>query len=252
VTVTQDLPRDPRASTESLRQAAWEALRVRLPPKWTVQTVQSNTGDEQLVIGDAGGQQRPFVVEAQLRFAPSDAKTLLGGSLTRRLLRTSYYTPLLVIAPFLGPRTRQLLIDEGHNYVDLTGNIHITVETPGLFIHTQGEDRDPVRSSPSTRGLTGVAAGQITRYLIDHTPPYTATEVADATGVNLGYVSRIFESLSTEALIDRLPRGPVTDVDRNSLIRYRAQALGLTPGVSDPDDQLEWLRSNDPAWTPSS
>lgn len=236
-------------SGESLWDAAVDALGRRLPPKWTVQTLATANGsDPDLLIGDPGGTQRSFLVEARLRFNPADAKAVLGGSLTRRLLRTTYPTPLLVVAPFLSSRTRQLLIADGHNYLDLTGNVHIAIDHPGLFIHTQGDDRDPVRATSTRRGVTGAAAGQVVRYLIDNTPPSTASQIAAATTVNLGYVSRVLEYLASEAVIDRLPRGPVTSVERDTLIRYRAQALGCDTKQLDTDSQLAWLHRSDPAW----
>ena len=44
----------------------------------------------------------------------------------------------VVIAPFLGPRTRERLADEGLGYVDLVGNMRLVLDRPTVFISSRG------------------------------------------------------------------------------------------------------------------
>ena len=65
---------------------------------------------------------------------------------------------------------------------------------------------------------------------VDEGRARAAAEAVDAqiaAGVDPGYASRILQSLNEEALIDRAPRGKVTDVDWPGLMRARAQHLDL-------------------------
>ena len=61
-------------------------------------------------------------------------------------------------------------------------------------------------------------AGRLVRTLIDVQPPYGVRELATATGLNPGYVSRLLEALDREALVDRSNKGEVTAVDYRALL----------------------------------
>lgn len=54
-----------------------------------------------------------------------------------RNLDRSPATPGLVVASFLTPSTRERLRAAGLNYLDLTGNIWLTLAQPGLYIETR-------------------------------------------------------------------------------------------------------------------
>lgn len=50
---------------------------------------------------------------------------------------------ILVIAPWLSPRTREVLEDLGYGYLDLTGSTNFRLPQMGVFLQTIGEQRDP-------------------------------------------------------------------------------------------------------------
>lgn len=242
-------------SEPKLIQAALELLAAVLPPTWSVEPLPGadQASDSTFVVKHSStNMQRTLVVETKSRFAPSDARNLLGSPVARRLLRGTHPAPLLIVAPFLSPRSRQLLTADGHNYLDLAGNTRLVMDQPGLFIYTVGEDRNPIKAPNSTRSLAGAAAGAITRHLLEHQPPVTASTLADATGVNLGQVSRILGYLSSEAIIERTPRAPVTAIDRDALIAYRATALHIPTTGRTADELLTELTTSDPAWGQAS
>jgi hypothetical protein len=134
--------------------------------------------------------------------------------------------PILVVAPYVSPKVRELLAEESVSYVDLTGNIRISLDQAGVFIETQGAQRDP-STTKQRRGLRGAKVGAVVRVLVDAAPPYTGAEIAKAANVNEGYVSRILETLGDEGLIERQSPGPVMGVDWPAVLRRRAQVLDL-------------------------
>lgn len=211
-----------------LVDAAAKVLASRLPTSWTV-TAQPSAGDPEA--SDLLIQRPPSVppillyVEAKLRIAPRDVEALLGGP-WRRWRRQWGDQPILLVAPYVGERVRELLVEENISYVDLTGNIRISVDELGVFIETQGATSEPGVTKQRS-GLRGAKAAAVVRALVDVAPPYSAAEIAAAAGVNEGYLSRILATLQDEGLVDREPFGPVTRVDWAALLRRRAQSVDL-------------------------
>lgn len=94
---------------------------------------------------------------------------------------------LLVFVLYLSDATRARLRERGVNYLDLTGNARITLQSPGLFIETSGAD-----SAPS------VPAGTRTLRI-----PGGVREIAERVGADPGYVSRVLSILDDEAVVRR-------------------------------------------------
>jgi len=63
----------------------------------------------------------------------------------------------------------------------------------------------------------------VVRFLVNVAPPYTASAVAEFSGVSVPYVSRLLSMLDREALVERGERGLVVGVDWQSLLRVRAK-----------------------------
>lgn len=160
------------------------------------------------------------VVEAKSSLTPAAARDVLSTQV--RLLRQLYgHATVLVIAPWLSPRTRDVLAGRQVSYLDLTGNIDLRLPT-GIVIKTEGAQQDPHPTSHRrSRGLSGAAAGVITRLLIDFEPPYRQKDLAIAGHVSPGYVSRICQTLDDEALITR-DGMHIVDVNWQALLRARA------------------------------
>src|SRR5438309_3828371 len=107
-------------SEQKLLDAAVSLLGTRLRG-WTIDKTTMG-GDEEprdLVIkAPLGNAQAAMLVEVRREFSPREVTTLLGG-LMRRLRKQTGEMPILLIAPYLSPRTRELLTEEGISYVDL-------------------------------------------------------------------------------------------------------------------------------------
>ena len=127
--------------------------------------------------------------------------------------------PLVVIAPYLSPSTREALRRLGIGYLDLTGNARIVTARPGLFIETQGASVDPDPRDRPTRSLRGAKASRVVRALVDRKEPAGVRELAARTGVDAGYVSRVLSFLSSEALVTRTRNGRLQSVEWLGLLR---------------------------------
>lgn len=163
-----------------------------------------------------------IVIEPRCSLGPRDVDRLLGG-IGRTLLTIAGNVPILVVAPWLSPRTRELPVTERVNYLDLTGNSYIRLDSPGLYITTQGANKNPSPLHPGRARVQGPKAGRLVRTLLDVSPPYGVRELASATGLAQSYVSRLLQALDDEALIERSERGRVTDVEIARLVRRWAE-----------------------------
>jgi hypothetical protein len=209
---------------KNLYQEAITWLKVRLPGNWQVEPSQrvSPSGDRidgALTLQGAGpsGVMTTLILEIKSRIEPRDAAQLVSGM--ARIMRDLSNYEILVVSPWLSPRTREVLTENGLNYLDLTGNSRIQIDNPTVFIETNGSPKDP---NPLPKGrvrLQGPKAGRLIRTLCDFAPPYGVVDLANATGLAQSYVSRVLDELNDEALIDRPPRSDVLSVNVPALIR---------------------------------
>jgi hypothetical protein len=123
------------------------------------------------------------------------------------------YLPLVVIAPWLSKRTQELLAEQDLGYIDLTGNALLRTDNPPFYLKTIGAERNPAPKERGQAQLRGAKAARLIRLLMDVRPPYNLGELAEATKLAPGYVSRLLDTLNREALIERPPRGTVESVD---------------------------------------
>ncbi|MHB1583607.1 MAG: hypothetical protein ACYCU7_08080 [Acidimicrobiales bacterium] len=224
------------AEATDLLDAAVAWLQEQLPPTWTVARSNRTVADgnraspQPLVDGaidiqGTQGIQVTMAVEVKRSFQPRDVGQILPG--VSRVLRTlAGNVPLLVVAPWLSARTRELLAAEGINYIDLTGNARIALEYPALYVKTVGADRDPSPAERPAARARGPKAGRLVRLLVDVSPPYGVREIAEATKLNPGYLSRLLDTLDSEALIER-SRGRVMWVDISALMQRWAQSYDV-------------------------
>ncbi|MER7166369.1 hypothetical protein ABT336_09930 [Micromonospora sp. NPDC000207] len=186
----------PTALPDSGRDAAWEIT----APNHTAQ----------------------LLVEAFRRFTPRDVDRVLGGisPLVRKIMRDP---PILVVAPWLSSRARDLLTERGINYLDLTGNVRLRVARPSILLRLEGAQQDPDPPAKPPVRLQGASINGLIRVLVDYEPPYRMVELARAARLSNAYVSRALETLDGERLIGRPPGSKVvTSVDWPNLLRARA------------------------------
>jgi hypothetical protein len=211
----------------------WAAdwLRERLPENWDIDLDAPEEQDggartDGRISLQAPGNNTWIVVESRSSLSPLEAENLLPR-LAQLLRSMSGDVPLLIVAPWLSRRTQNLLIEQGVNYLDQTGNALIKLSYPAVYIESEGSTRNP---NPKARGavrLRGPKAGRLIRALVDVKPPYTLKDLAQATDLAAGYISRTLDALNEEALIRRAPRGPVESVDVPGLLRRWASSYDV-------------------------
>ncbi len=196
-------------------------LRSRLPETWCVDVVDQRAyvpGPDAVVrVVGPDGQASILLIEVKSRLDPKDVGPLVSRSEMRRW-QNSEATPV-VVARYLGERTRESLRAQGAGYIDLTGNMYLRLDAPAVAIERTGADKDPEPTQRPARSLKGAKAGRLVRTLVDFTPPLGTREIAKIAGIDPGYVSRLLALLEQEDYIGREPRGPVTRIDWPSLLR---------------------------------
>ena len=194
-------------------------LARRLPPDWSIEDL----GDQASIVGP-DGRRGLLLLVAKRNLDPRQAMDL-----TRRpkLAPSRDDVLTVVVSPYLSPGVRARLSRSGFGYVDLTGNTRLALTNPGLYLETSGADRDPDPSERPTRSLRGPKAGRVVRTLCDLREPPGIREIANRTGLDPGYVSRIVALLDRETLVERGARGRITKIDWERLLRRWAQDAPL-------------------------
>ena len=151
----------------------------------------------------------------------------MGRGIAQILRALAGNAPILVVAPWLSGRTQELLAERGINFLDLTGNALIRLDTPLIYIKSVGATRDPEPRERGRARVRGPKAARLVRLLADVRPPYAVKEIASVTQLAPGYVSRLLDSLDREALVERSRRGQVISVDVPGLLRRWAESYAV-------------------------
>ncbi|KXK62883.1 hypothetical protein AWW66_06025 [Micromonospora rosaria] len=167
-----------------------------------------------------------ILVEAKQSLTPRDVSRL-RERLSGPVMRLMRGPTVLVVAPWLSPRTRALLEEAGHSYLDLTGNVRFRIDRPAVYLRLQGADRDPNPKPQSQARLQGPKARRLVRLLVEATPPYRSKSLAEAAGLTPGYVSKVLSSLDEQALVERNQRGLVEHVDWPALLLSSAGSYDM-------------------------
>jgi hypothetical protein len=201
-----------------LRQAV-EQIQRCLPGHWstTVSVKTNDAADARLTIKTPAGASAALAIGARRQLDPRFVPEVAGA------LRATPADGFMVIAPFLGARTRERLTDEGVGYADLVGNMRLVLDRPTVFIQTRGDEKSPWAAPRSTRSLHAAKASRLVRALCEGTPPFGVRQLAAVAGTDPGYVSRLLDLFDREELIEREARGPVLTVHVARIIRRWAE-----------------------------
>jgi hypothetical protein len=216
------------SGTQLVREAAG-AIRCRLPSSWGFDAVVPSGGgsDAIFLVRAPDGDERNIIIEAKTRVEPRDVARLVAQIKTYATRIEMQDAALLLVAPYLSARTRDLLDDAGVSYVDQTGNVRIVLDEPAVYIERTGTGPNPLREDRPLRSLKGPAAGRVVRALCDFTPPYGIRELADRSGTPVATVSRVVALLDRDAIVTKGSRGQVETVDWRALIRRWTQDYSL-------------------------
>lgn len=223
-------PANPEASRRRLDDTV-ERLRALVPNEWTVSIKQRKPDLGVISLKANDGAESMISVITRDRLEPRDLDRL-------RLPEGS----ILVSANWLSPRSREMLRDLNVSSLDRTGNVDLRLRRPALYIRTDGASLDPSPKQKTGPTLRGPRAWALMRTLIEVAPPFTAGNLASALGVDDGYVSRVLQALTDERLITRRPRGPVTKIDWEPLLRQ----LATTYSLFESNETSMWVSSSGP------
>jgi hypothetical protein len=193
----------------------------RLPTGWQLRTTVSPIGrgqrDAILTIAGPAKTTGSVLIAAKQRLEPRDVAHWAA------VARPAPNRPILVIAPFLSPRTQERLKASGFGYADLTGNVRLSLAKPALFLEATGAIENPDPAVRDRKSLRGAKAGRLVRALVDFRPPLGVRELAKRASTDAGYASRIVDVLTRDALVIRTARGPITETDWAALLRRWSQ-----------------------------
>ncbi len=205
-------------------KSAMATLAARLPPGWRLTSRSGSLDRATRVVRLSAPDGRT-----------ADLKLLAVRSLTPRAvlqLRARHLAgetdlPDLVIAPYLSAETRRRLWEAGMGYADATGNVRLSLETPGLYVEVHGAERNPAAARRPERRLAGPRAGRLVRTLCTLPEPLGVRELAERSTLSAGYVSRLLAFLDREGLVERDRSGRTHCPDWPRLLRYWAEQTPL-------------------------
>ena len=202
-----------------------------LPDGWTVSVARRAADGGAFRIAAPSGAIADLAVRTVKDASPRSVAALSPGE-----------AATLVVADWLSERTRELLRARGSSFLDATGNAEIRLAKPGLFIRTDGADRNPSPKPSSGPGLRGPKAWALLRTLAEVPAPFGVRELAAGVGVDAGYVSRVLRALEDQALVTRTFRGPVTEVEWEGVLRRAASTYSLF----DANEISTWVTTSGP------
>jgi hypothetical protein len=214
-----------RTPTERRQAAdAIAALRRLLPPGWELDAA-TGTGrdrpDMAVNVTAPDGGRVTFLVEIKRSGAGSVAQEAVEQLRTYAEQVPGART--LFVAPWLSQRSRELLAEADVAYLDATGNTRLVADRPGLFVQAVGANKNPWPTDSALKSLRGKGAARAVRALVDFRPPYGIRELAERSSASASTLSRVADLLESEGLLERDPRGSITNVDWAGTIRRWTQ-----------------------------
>lgn len=212
-----------------VRASLRAALVASLPASWSIGSGRVGGGliDALWTIQSPDGSATNLLVEVKRTVEPRDVPAVL-----RRIdsARDSASDGAIVAAPFLSPRTRELLAASGSGWFDMTGNVRLQLDSPALFLDRVGASRSPYTDADDRRlkSLKGPGAARVVRALLDTEVPLGVRRLAEVAEVGPATSSRVLELLVREDLLERDGDGRVINVSKLSLVRRWTTDYGLT------------------------
>jgi hypothetical protein len=213
-TLLSDMSNNAPSDNIVLRHAVEQIQRL-LPAHWSTNIAlrTNDATDARLTIKTPAGASAALAIGSRRQVDPRMVAEVAEG-----LRAAAAADAHVVIAPFLGARTRERLAEAGIGYVDLCGNMRLVLDRPTVFISSRGDESSPWAVPRSSRSLHAAKACRIVRALADGEPPFGVRQLAAIAGTDPGYVSRLLDLFHREEIVERAPRGPVQAVHLGRLL----------------------------------
>lgn len=208
---------DDTLTSAELRHLVIRNIRSNLPPAWRVTEElegfdKSSGRDVELGVAAPDGRRVRLVIEIKHVIERRDVARL------RELLSPSAVAPNdvpVVGARYIPPSVREALVDNRLSFVDATGNVRISCDSPAFFVAVRGEDRDPWRRGRPRGTLKGEPAARVVRALLDYHRSWRVRELIAASAASSGATYRVLDYLQREDLVAKTHVGyEVTDWER--------------------------------------
>ena len=122
----------------------------------------------------------------------------------------------VVVVPFMGDVGKRLCAEADVAWFDLSGNARIVA--PGLRIIVEGKPNRFIRRGRPSSAFAPKSARVVRRLLIEPRRSFRQQELAEATGLDDGFTSRIVHRLEADGLLDRDSAGAVRVRDPDLLL----------------------------------
>lgn len=226
---------DAPESTEQIWRRALELIRDRLPSGWSLKSVSAQDADRfsqrpdmvaRLTAPD--GETSALVFESK-RIVERRDLARIRSALESTLDAPSGQSTGILAARYLSPPVRAELNELGLSYIDATGNMRITLDTPAIYIGDRGADNDPWRGAGRPRGtLKGEPAARVVRTLVDYNREWGIKDLVNEAGVSVGAAYRVVDYLRAEGLIqERRSPGEIVVGDWVRLLREWSRDYNL-------------------------
>lgn len=202
---------------DELERAFLEALGGRLPAGWRMELrpeerVGDLRADAYLDLTSPTGERVGTCVEFKARAEPAEVVRLVPW--------LQQCGAAILVSPAVGPRARGILNDAGISWLEPDGDCRIALGSLLIERLTRSPRRRPA-GAPDTRYVANLFSGgplRVLRWLlIEPQRSWTLDDMADRTGLTLGFVSRVFKTLARDAYMDRA-RGDNRVRDRDALV----------------------------------
>ncbi len=194
-----------RPTERELIAGAVSELRSALPSNWkldwSLTSQPRDTGVDaiaRLTASDGSTGRVAFQVE-RAPLMPSTAAAAAKATRSQFPKADAY----VLVAPFIGPVTRETLRRQGWGVLDTTGNLEVRLDRPALFLQRTGETKNPWPLGRVRRSLKAPRAARVVRALADYRPPYGVRELARRARVSAGYASELLVLLEGEGVVTR-------------------------------------------------
>jgi hypothetical protein len=232
-----------------LRESLEAGLQKTLPAGWRAAFSPASASDDpqidgvlELVAPTGETSQAGVIVKARLEPA----------QISRELPWLTTNPTSIVVAPRISARARGLLNDAGVSWYVPGGDYRIAIG--GLFIERLvGQSKRRSAGAPDTRFVADVFAGgalRVVRWLlVEPGRSWSVGDMAERSGLTLGFASRTFKTLARDAYVERV-RGATRLTDRDALLNAWAaapsppqSAFERVATVDSPEALLRMIRA---------
>lgn len=211
-----------------------------------VSSLESGRAPDALWVLRSGSQEWRFLVEVKSTLWPSGVAAMAAQA--KALAAETEADRCLVIVPRVTDRTAEFLRREGIDYIDLRGNVRVSV--PGrILVMARGggastDDDFPIPKDRIANPFAGKASRIVRALLAEPRRWWGVTELAERVEVSAGMSVKTLRTLEADLYVRRDRRRRVRVADGESLLRRWAAVSGpafrdasrFTSPVPDPDE----------------